>query len=150
VNTEPVERVVAEALFAVLDSSGLRARRKRVARGRGSRTPDKDPDVLEAELSELASLRGTGDLTAAEWQAARKPLLARIEAARAAQIGSRDAQVLAMHAATDGGLRAAWDDLSLSQKHVIASAALDSVIVRRATRRGPIFDPGRLDFQWKV
>jgi site-specific DNA recombinase len=150
VNTDPAEQVVAEALFAVLDSSGLGARRKRVARGRSNRTPDEDPDVLEAELSELARLRGTGDLTAAEWQAARKPLLARIEAARAARIGSRDAQVLAMHAATDGGLRAAWDDLSLSQKHVIASAALGSVIVRRATRRGPIFDPGRLDFQWKV
>lgn len=150
VNTEPVERVVADALFTVLDSSGLAARRQRVGQRRVNRLPAGDPDVLEAELAELASLRGAGDLTTAEWQAARKPLLARIEAARAAQIGSRDAQVLAVHTAATGGLRATWDALSLDQKHAIAAAALHSIVVRRATRRGPIFDPGRLDFQWKV
>jgi hypothetical protein len=114
VNTRPIERVVAEALFSVLDSSTLAARRQRVGQRRVNRLPNEDPDLLEAELAELAGLRGVGDLTTAEWQAARKPLLARIEAARTALIGSSDAQVLAMHTAADGGVRVAWDQLSLN------------------------------------
>jgi hypothetical protein len=55
-----------------------------------------------------------------------------------------------VHAAATGGLQATWNELGLDQKQAIATASLASITVRRAIRRGPIFNPGRLDFQWKV
>ena len=146
-NTDPVERLISEALFSVVDTPSLAARRQR--EGRHRRRQD-DPAILEQELAELAAMRGRGEMTTAEWRAARAPLLARIEAARVVQLGAEYAQVISLYQDRSGGLRAAWDALSLYQRQAVARAVIEKIVIKRALRRGPIFDPGRLDIRWRV
>jgi DNA invertase Pin-like site-specific DNA recombinase len=147
INTDPVEALMAEALFEVVDTPGLVGRRQQQAR---QRQRVDDPAALEEELGELAAMRGRGELTTAEWRAARAPLLARIEAARAAQVGAQRAQVISLYQVRSGGVRAAWDGLSIEQRQAVAGAVIEKIVVNKATRRGPIFDPGRLDITWRT
>lgn len=146
VNADPAEQCISEALFAVLDTPALGERRRRQV---SQRQKVDDPAALEQELAELAAMRGCGDLTMAEWRAARAPLLSRIEAARAAQLGAERASVVSLYQAKDGGLRAAWPGLSVDKRQAVAAAVIERVTVKRATRRGPIFDPARLDITWR-
>ena len=147
VNAEPVETYMAELLFAMIDTPALAARRERQAR---QRNRVDSPSLLEDELAELAAMRGRGELTTAEWRAARAPLLARIEAARTEQVGAQRAQLIGIYQARDGGLRAAWESLNLDQRQAIAAAVIEQIVVNRAVRRGPIFDSGRLEVAWRV
>lgn len=146
VNADPVEATIAELLFAMVDTPRLGERRQHQTR---QRQRHDDPATLEDELAELAAMRGRGELTTAEWRAARAPLLARIEAARSAQVGVQQAQLITLYRSNAGGLRAAWKTLDLHQRHAVAAAVIDRVIVKRAVRRGPIFDPGRLQIEWR-
>jgi DNA invertase Pin-like site-specific DNA recombinase len=147
VNAEPVEKVISEALFSVVDTPRLAARRTKAER---QRKREDDPAALEEQLAELAGMHGNGELTTAEWRAARTPLLARIEAARAAQIGTQHAQILSLYQDRSGGLREAWDTLSIAQRGAVASAVIEDIVVKKAVRRGRIFDPDRLDINWRV
>lgn len=91
VNADPVEALVSETLFAVVDTPVLADRRKRQVRQRRHRD---DAAALEEELAELAAMRGAGELTTAEWRAARAALVARLEVARMAQVGAQRALVI--------------------------------------------------------
>ena len=146
VNAEPVEVHIAELLFAMIDTPNLGNRRQRQ---RQQRQHSDDPALLEEELAELAAMRGKGELTTAEWRAARAPLLARIETAHATQLGAHRASVLGIYRAKDGGLRTAWRSLSVEQRQAVAMAVVERVVVKRATRRGPVFDSGRLEISWR-
>jgi hypothetical protein len=147
VNTDPVEALISEALFSVVDTPGLAARRLQQTRLRQHRD---DPVALEGELAELAGMRGRGELTVVEWRAARVPPLTRIEAARTARLGAEYAEVISLYQDRTGGLRAAWGALTVYQRQAVANAVIEKIVVKRAVRRGPIFDPDRLDISWRV
>jgi DNA invertase Pin-like site-specific DNA recombinase len=147
VNVDPVEALVSEALFAVVDTPALAQRRRHHGL---QRERQDDPAKLEGELTELAAMRGSGELTTAEWRAARAPLVARLEAARTARFGAQRAHVISLYREQSGGLRAAWDLLNVGQRQAIASAVIEKIVVKRAIRRGPVFDPNRLAITWRV
>jgi len=143
---DPVERFVAEALFAAIDSPTLA---RRVAASRRTERVVPDTAALEAQLADLADGYGNGAFTPGEWQAARAPLLRRLDEARAAQLAGNESAVLLPFVGREV-LRESWPQLGLDQKRAIAGAVLDHITVRRSTVRGRNFDPRRLDFTWRA
>lgn len=80
IKAEKIEPVVMAKAVEVLKAVATHP-------SQGQRTteaPGEDVATLEAELAELADLRGQGTITMAEWLAARGPLQERLEAAQAA------------------------------------------------------------------
>lgn len=143
VTAEPLEDMVTEALLRRLDVADLPSPR------RTPRSKGESIDVLEAELAQWAEDMGAGTITRAEWMAARKPLLDRIDAARAAAVAAVGAAPLA-GLTRKGAVRKAWPELDLQRRQAILDLLLDAVVVSRATRRGPGLDPDRLDLRWKA
>lgn len=142
VAAEPLEELVAEALLYRLDRADLpNASRARPA--------GRSVEELEDELAALAEDHGAGTITRAEWLAARKPLLRRIDDARAAVAGSADRTALEGLTAK-GSARARWPELSLERRQAVLDVFVDAVVVRRAERRGPGLDPDRIDVRWKA
>lgn len=143
---EPVERLVAEALFSAVDSPFLASR---VTVSRSSERDAPDTAALEAQLADLADGYGEGVFTPIEWRAARTPILRRLDEARAAHLAGAESAVLLPFVGR-GALRESWSRLGLDQKRAIAGAVLDRVTVKRSTVRGRNFDPRRLDFAWRA
>ena len=140
VTAEPLEELVTDALVARLDAADL---------------PDVDtlrPAVdlvgLEDQLAQLAADHGEGLIGRAEWIAARKPLLARIDTARSAAATASGAALVGL--AGRGRGSKAWPDLTLAQRQDVLDAMIEMVSIRRATRRGPGLDPDRVDVRWRA
>jgi site-specific DNA recombinase len=96
-----------------------------------------DLGALEAELAELATLRGDGAISLAEWMAARTPLVERIEAARAAVSATQGRTVDLTH------LRdfRSWE---INEKRDLVAALLESVEIGPGRRGLNRFDPTRV------
>jgi site-specific DNA recombinase len=150
VNADPVEAFVVEMVLYRLDSPELAS----AASSRGGE-PDAERwqaeiDAARRQLEELAQAYGEQQITMAEVIAARKPIEARLTAARK-QLGK-----LSRTAALDGylgnadGLRAAWDSLDLSRQRAIVTALLDRVEVGPARPGYNRFDHSRLRPVWRV
>ena len=93
-----------------------------------------DAGGLRDALDELATAYGSGDLSFAEWQAARRPLLERIAAAeRSESRRQRDHAVTALVGA--GDRRHAWDRLDVNTKRAVVRQVLAGVVVDPATDR---------------
>lgn len=140
---EPLEDLVVEAMMRRLDDAEFRPEGTEEA-GLGDQL-----DALEAELTALAEDHGAGRITRAEWMAARTPLAERISATRDRIGGAVESATLA-GIAVPGAVREAWPDLSLSQRQGITDLLIDAVVVNPAKRRGPKFDPGRVNLRWRV
>lgn len=139
---EPLEDLVVAAALAALDEAPFPS----------PATPD-DPaadDVarLQAELDELAVVRGAGTITLAEWLAAREGIVARLDAARTAlgAAGRRPAVVELLGA--PGVLRARWDGLTVEQKRDALAAVVARVVVAPAVRGRNRFDTDRVQIDW--
>ncbi len=101
--------------------------------------------AVEAELDELARLRGEGAISLREWMAAREPLQRRLEALRA----DLRAPVAPPAVLTSpGALRAAWDDLSFDQRREVLASVIDRVEVGPAVRGRQRFDPNRVTLHY--
>jgi site-specific DNA recombinase len=102
--------------------------------------------AIEAELAELADVRGAGEITMAEWLRAREGIEARLLEAR--QAIQRPAPVDPL-LSRPGALRGAWPALSFDEQHRLLRAALRRVVVRPASNPGrwaTVVD--RLDPEW--
>jgi DNA invertase Pin-like site-specific DNA recombinase len=150
INADPVEAFVVEMVLYRLDSPELTA----AASSRGSE-PDAERwqaeiDGARKQLEELAQAYGEQQITMAELIAARKPIEARLTAARK-QLGK-----LSRTAALDGylgnpdALRESWDTLDLSRQRAIVAALLDRVEVGPARRGYNRFDDSRLRPVWRA
>ena len=143
VAAEPLEMLVESAIIEVLNDATLPDVTAR---------PDPSTDTIEtldADLRGLANDHGEGRITRAEWMAARAPLLARIEAAKARFAESVGSSVVVD--LTGAGVAAdVWPGLSLERRQAVVDALVDVVAIARATRRGPGLDPHRVDVRWKV
>lgn len=147
VRADPLEEVVAEAVMVALDGPEL-------ARAVARRTDDEDDGAgeeegLEARLAELAEMWAAGEITRAEWLAARRSLEARLEAARRRQARRMRTTALDPYVGREGSLRAAWPSLTLDQRRAVVSSVLEQVTVGPAARRGPKFDLSRIDLVWR-
>ena len=141
---EPLEDLVTEAVLTLLDDATLP-----VAKAKGHASGD-EVVALEAEMNELARLRGDGAITLAEWMAAREPLQARLEAARAKAGQSTRPPAALVALSAPGAVRNAWPDLDLEARRTILATAIDRVVIGPATRGRwtPIED--RIAIDWTV
>lgn len=146
IKADPVEELVVEALFEVLDTPDL----ARLAEPEGdSDTARAELADIEARLADVADLFAAGDITRAEWMRTRAKLEERRTVAEADVAVAVAPSPLAIYG--DGGaLRKAWPTLSLDQRRTILGAAIDAVVIAPAGRAGGRVDLGRVDVRWRV
>lgn len=112
--------------------------------------PHAEVHAFEAELAQLAADFGAGLLSRIEWQAARGPLNARLDAARsviAAEVRNDAAENLRGRGAQLAG---EWADRELGWQQAILTAIVGRLVVAPAGRRGRRpFDPGRVTVEWR-
>jgi hypothetical protein len=131
---------VVAALQGRLDLS------RRIERPQGD-----DVEALVDQLADLSRMLGDGEISMAEWQAARGPLQRRIEQAQAVKVGQDDDAVLRRLAAVEGGLAAAWSEMDPeSRRALIGLVVADIRISPRDQRWGRTFDPSRVEILWQA
>jgi site-specific DNA recombinase len=97
---------------------------------------------LESELAELARLRGEGEISLAEWMAAKKPLDRRLEEARSRVPAQRAVPTgVAAALGTKGGLRAAWPSLTDEERRRAVAEVIEKVTILAQGHGGAMFDP---------
>jgi site-specific DNA recombinase len=146
---EPVETFLAEAILYRLDTPELAAALD------GAAPPDDDDQRANlaadrAQLEELATAYGDRLVTFAEYLAARKPIEARIEAAKGRLARLTRTEAITPYVGKAGALREAWADLPLTRQRAIVASVLDRVTIRPAVPGRNRFDPERLDPVWRV
>ena len=149
VSAAPFEELIAESTLIALEGPELR----KVLSGTGTDDQDDAATVeltaAEGRLLELAETFGAGDISKAEWMRARRGLEERAQAARAILHRRHRSGALAAYVAP-GALRQAWPDLDVQRRRAIIAAVVDHITVTSATRRGPRFDPNRVDITWRA
>jgi hypothetical protein len=103
----------------------------------GSGPDTSELERLEAELADLATLRGDGTITLAEWLAARAPLLERIEAAKALVPDARGRTV----DLTDLRKFRMWD---LNRQRDLVAGLFEKIEIGPAVRGRNTFDSSRV------
>src|SRR5918998_1222575 len=103
----------------------------------------------EDELEALAADHGNGEISRAEWKAARTPIVARLAAARtrlaeSTRTGALDGFVGALEE-----MQARWAAANVSQCRAVVAAVLDKVIVHSASGVRNRFDLDRLEPVWR-
>lgn len=141
-----LEALVVEAVLCTLDQSPLP-----LPGGMDSPSAGVEVTRLNAELDELAALRGRGTITLAEWMAARAPLQQRLEdARRAAGVAWRPPGRAARLLVQPGAVRQAWPELDLAAKREILVAVLDRIVVSPAKRGRWTPTVERVDLTWRA
>jgi hypothetical protein len=106
-----------------------------------------DADDLEA----LAADHGNGEISRAEWKAARSPIVARLEAARAQLAASTQTSALDGFVGSLEDMTAHWQTFNTSQRRAVITAVLEKVTVHPATVMGRNrFDSDRLEPVWRA
>lgn len=139
IDADEVDALIVEALLQRFDEVALAV---------PGETPGPSEDVaaIEAELADLARLRGENVISMAEWLAAREGIEKRLDEARRA--APRVAPVDPL-LSRPGALREAWPGLPFADQHRLLEAALVRVVVRPASNPGrwaTVVD--RLDPEW--
>ncbi len=148
---EPLEALITEAVLYRLDTVDLAAAK------RGDAEADDDAARLAAaldedrrQLEELATAYGEKQVTFAEYLAARKPIEARIEAAKRHLSRTSRTAAVADYLGDSAALRVSWADLPLSRQRAIVAALLDRATVAPAVRGRRAFDPSRVAPLWRI
>jgi site-specific DNA recombinase len=105
----------------------------------------------EDDLAALAADHGNGEISRTEWKAARSPIVARLEAARAQLAASTQTSALEGFVGSLEDMTARWSAFNISQRREVVTTALEKVTVRPATVMGRNrFDSDRLDPVWRA
>lgn len=143
IGADDLEATVVEAVLSALDDAQLPAV-DTAGDGVGAEVA-----AIEAELLELADLRGAGTISLAEWLAAREPLQRRLEAARgSAQSTRRPSSLLAL-LSTPGAARKAWPSLTLTEQRDLIAAVVERVTILPAKRARWTPIDERIDLVWR-
>lgn len=145
IGADDVESLIIEAVLQRLDHAALPEPAVATPEGGGAAVAD-----LEAELAELAELRGAGTISLAEWMAARGPLQERLAEARSAAGRTGRPRRRSDLLTTPGAARRAWPDLDLSAKREIVAAVVEQVTVMPATRGRWTQLVERVDVTWRA
>ena len=123
---------VSTALFVVAKAQFADATPKREP------APASDPGA-EERLADLAAMYAAGDVTRAEWLAARVKVIASVAPPEPAPYLPPPVKDLAE----------VWESLDPHKQHRAATAVLREVRVRRSHHRGPKFQFDRVTFEWR-
>ena len=148
---DPVEAFVTEAVLYRLDSPAFAA----ILSGKQRAQPDaeryqREADQAQAQLAELGDAYGNNLIGMTELLAARKPIEARLTAARKQLGKATRTTVLDGNIGADSGLRERWGKLDLTRQHAIIMAVLDHVVVGPGRPGYNRFDEARLRPVWRV
>jgi site-specific DNA recombinase len=148
---DPVEQLVAGGVLLRLDSPALAAAlRAEVEGDEAAATVVSGLEADQAQLAEIAGAYGRREVTFPEYLAARKPIEARIEAAKRHLSRTTRSAALADYVGDASTLRDRWSGLDLSRQRAIIEAVLDRATVLPAVRGRNRFDPDRVDPLWRV
>lgn len=148
---DPLEDLVADALFEAVDSpryaAAVAGRTKIAATG----DPAAEAAVCEAKLAELAERWAADDLTRGEWAAARQAVQSRLDAARRRLAARRAATPVVVAPGSGHALRDAWTSgMSLDAKRAAIFDVFDHVTVGPGRRGYNRFDADRVTFDWRT
>lgn len=146
---KPLEDLVTNMVLEAIDSPALDEARRALA-GEAQDDPTDAIVVVEAKLAELAEMWAAGEITRAEWVTARKPLEARLEAAKRTLSRKRGTTALAAFSGRPGALRMEWDALSFDRQRAIIAAVVDRVNIGLVMRGRNTFDPSRVEVVWRA
>lgn len=143
---EPTEENVADRLFAELDKPAFLA--ALTADDHVQRRDEIAAELTgldEGDRAELAAEWGRGELTAAEWRAARRGLDEREQRLRQ-ELAELPPPVMHLDIA---GARQAWPDMTLDEKRELLRMFIDRVTIIRATPGTRGFDENRVKIKWR-
>lgn len=150
INAEPLEAFVVEAVLYRLDSPELAAALSgRPAEPEAERW-QAEADAARSQLEELATAYGERQITMAELLAARKPIEARLTAARKQLAKLTRTTALNGYLGNPDALRETWQTLDLSRQRAIIAAVLDHIEVGPGRRGYNRFDETRLQPLWRA
>lgn len=101
--------------------------------------------AIEGQRNELAGMWGRRELSAAEWQTARRALAEHEREVR----GSLAAVPVKAERIDLTAIRQGWDAMVLDEQREIISMFVARVVVLRATPGRKGFDPGRVSIEWR-
>lgn len=151
IQTAILDQLAADAAMVAIDSPDFRraALEAAGAHDRGMAEALAERKAVEARLEELAAGYGRGDMTYAEWMAAKQPLLRRQEAAQArieaSERGRRLESVLQLESPRD-----AWGRLPLDRRRAVISTLLERVDVGPHVGSRRTFNASRVNLIWRV
>jgi DNA invertase Pin-like site-specific DNA recombinase len=141
---EPLDEHVADRLLDELASPGFQAAMADDDTGRRDAALD-ELQAVEQRRAELAEMWAAGTTTTADWQAATRALDQQTE-----HLQAELAELAPPVERIDPNVaRAAWPAMTLAEKRSLVAMFVDSVVVSPATRRGPGFDPDRVEIIWR-
>lgn len=145
---DPLEQLIVEAVLQRLDSPEFQEALLAAA----GQDPAPDPAVTdleaaEAKSKELAAIWAAGEITKAEWMAARRPVEAAIESARK-RLSKRRSTAVLDGVTSIGDLRSAWPDLPPERRRAVLAEIVDQVVIGPARRGLNRFDDERVDVIW--
>jgi DNA invertase Pin-like site-specific DNA recombinase len=119
---EATDEHIRDLVLTALDSSAMADR----LRQREAPEPDLHARIRADEdaLTELAADHGNGEISRAEWKAAREPIIARLDAARARLAQSTGTTALDNFIGTYAEMADRWESSNTSQRRALISAAL--------------------------
>lgn len=89
---------------------------------------------IDEQLADLAELRGRGEITQAEWLAARAPMIERLNAAKAAAGTARRTPARLVKLAQPGSVRREWPGLDIETRRQIIATVVEKIIIGPAFR----------------
>ncbi len=135
-----LERHVVETLFAAFADPSARqllvGAEPTVVAGLSAKL-----EAVDAQLAELARRWGRGEISRAEWDAAREGLASRSQDLRN-RLG-----VLALPAFNADDVADRWDEMGLAGRRAILAQVFERIEVRRATTTS--YDPERIKLTWR-
>ena len=146
---EATDEHIRDLVLTALDSPEMAPR----LRQRDQPEPDLHARIRadEDELEALAADHGNGEISRAEWKAARAPIVARLDAARERLATSTQTTALDGFIGTLEEMGARWEWCNVSQRRAVITAVLESVTVHPATVMGRNrFDPDRIEPMWRA
>ena len=99
---------------------------------------------LQGDLEALAAMFGRGEMSLAEYRAAKQPLDARLASATGELVRNDAHAALERMAGPITTLAERWDDLDIALRGRIVGMMVESIIVKKADRHGQAFTPDRV------
>ena len=149
ITAAPTDERIRDLVLSALDSPEMATR----LRQREALEPDLHARIRadEDELEALAADHGKGEISRAEWKAARAPIVARLDAARERLATSTQTTALDGFVGTLEEMRTRWEWCNVSQRRAVVTAVLECVTVHPATVMGRNrIDPDRIEPRWRA
>lgn len=147
---DPIEELIAEAVQHRLDTPALGHAVQRASTAPPADDPMEALGAVERRAEELAEAWAAGELTRAEWQAARRGLDTKRDELRSAVAEEAGQSAVVPYLVDPGLLASKWQDLDFDQRRAVLESVLESVKVDPARRGFNRFDPSRVDIAWRA